>query len=276
MLLELWESIRKDAVNDRGAKSWETIMLPDDHPMEGHPHFFLVRCQALCSEQPRIGDLMSITYAHKIGPNSSFFATVEKGTIVKKISSNPAIDSRLLAKKKPGDTLIVTVNLRVIEKLCPRDDERKDTMHMQKVSSLHIFLRHVQVQASLVMSPLREIILRPEPSAVQLHTYNRLVGDNLNESQMSALMSVTETMIATRSAHPKIALLQGPPGTGKSHVIVQMILRIIRSGQERKLKLRILVCAPSNAAVDEIAGRLIEERDRTTTSSYLSNSDLLL
>ena len=206
-------------------------------------------------------------------PELPFLPLLKKVRLAR-ISSNTAIDST--PKREPSDTLPITVNLRVREKLCPRDDERKDTMHMQKVSSLHIFLRHVQVQASLVMSPLREIILRPEPSAFQLHTYNRLVGDNLNESQMSALMSVTETMIATRSAHPKIALLQGPPGTGKSHVIVQMILRIIRSGQERKLKLRILVCAPSNAAVDEIAGRLIEERDRTTTSSYLSNSDLLL
>lgn len=51
-------------------------------------------------------------------------------------------------------------------------------------------------------------------------------------------------------------------GTGKSHVIVEMVLRMIFMHYEKTNSLpRILICAPSNNAVDEIAFRLCKARD---------------
>ena len=152
MLHELWESVT-EGVNERGAKSWEMVMLPEaqDRPMEGHPHFVLVKCQALNHQQPRIADLMSITYTPLKGPSTCFFATVEKGTSVEKITPNTHMDSRLLGLKKPSQTVLLTVNLRVREKMRPRDEDRKYIMHMQKVSSLHTFLRHAKQHDLLVL-----------------------------------------------------------------------------------------------------------------------------
>ena len=53
-------------------------------------------------------------------------------------------------------------------------------------------------------------------------------------------------------------LIQGPPGTGKTSTICGILSCILRNN--RKLtedkKKRVLVCAPSNAAVDEIMIRL--------------------
>ena len=47
-----------------------------------------------------------------------------------------------------------------------------------------------------------------------------------------------------------LSLLQGPPGSGKSRVVVEAVRRAAAQGQ------RVLVCAPSNNAVDQLALRL--------------------
>ena len=48
-----------------------------------------------------------------------------------------------------------------------------------------------------------------------------------------------------------ILLIQGPPGTGKTHTITGIISMLMSSGAKK-----LLICAPSNAAVDEIVSRV--------------------
>lgn len=56
-----------------------------------------------------------------------------------------------------------------------------------------------------------------------------------------------------------IVLLQGPPGTGKTSTLMGLLSAqyeyLKRSGDNRK----IMICAPSNAAVDHIVKRLQKE-----------------
>lgn len=58
---------------------------------------------------------------------------------------------------------------------------------------------------------------------------------------------------AALSDKPKISLIHGPPGTGKSKVIVNIVAQILLEGPGTKM----LLCAPSNAAIDEIVLRLL-------------------
>lgn len=51
-------------------------------------------------------------------------------------------------------------------------------------------------------------------------------------------------------------LIQGPPGTGKTHTIKGIISMLSSCLQRNK---KILVCAPSNAAIDEIVTRIISK-----------------
>lgn len=53
-----------------------------------------------------------------------------------------------------------------------------------------------------------------------------------------------------------IVLIQGPPGTGKTRVITS-IIKMLLSDETVDQDVKIQVCAPSNAAVDEILTRLI-------------------
>ena len=75
----------------------------------------------------------------------------------------------------------------------------------------------------------------------------KFYNDNLNQSQKEAVefaLTVNE-----------IGLIHGPPGTGKTTTIVEIILQLVKLGK------KILVVAPSNIAVDNIAEKLIDFKD---------------
>jgi hypothetical protein len=81
------------------------------------------------------------------------------------------------------------------------------------------------------------------------HHYDATVArftERLNASQQHAV----QRFVATPEG---AVLLQGPPGTGKTTTIVQMLAALVSKGQ------RVLVCAPSNKAVQILAERFVEE-----------------
>ena len=65
----------------------------------------------------------------------------------------------------------------------------------------------------------------------------------LNDEQQAALS------LAERAED--LALVHGPPGTGKTTVLVEVIRRAVARGE------RVLACAPSNLAVDNLLERLV-------------------
>jgi ATP-dependent RNA/DNA helicase IGHMBP2 len=73
-----------------------------------------------------------------------------------------------------------------------------------------------------------------------------LYNTNLNQSQVDAIRYCLDCN--------ELGLIHGPPGTGKTTTVVELILQSINLGQ------KILVVAPSNIAVDNIAEKLIPFR----------------
>ncbi len=79
-------------------------------------------------------------------------------------------------------------------------------------------------------------------------------------------MSSSAKMATTDMRQPRVALIQGPPGTGKSTTITAMVLQILfrwrsaHPGDPNRFP-RILLTAPSNAAVDELVRRLLKIRE---------------
>ncbi len=67
----------------------------------------------------------------------------------------------------------------------------------------------------------------------------------LNESQNSALQKILHS--------PDVAFIHGPPGTGKTTTLVQGILHTV------KIEMQVLVCTPSNAAIDLLVEKLSEK-----------------
>ncbi|CCO30667.1 putative ATP-dependent helicase C29A10.10c [Rhizoctonia solani AG-1 IB] len=80
----------------------------------------------------------------------------------------------------------------------------------------------------------------------------------LNEPQAKAISASLSTK--------GFSLIQGPPGTGKTSTICGLTgsfvstarAALAASGEKEKEKRRLLICAPSNAAIDEVTKRLAD------------------
>lgn len=90
---------------------------------------------------------------------------------------------------------------------------------------------------------LREIMLGND--LAKFTSKGKQVNPHLNESQNEALNNILRAN--------DVAIIHGPPGTGKTTTLVQAVKETIKSENQ------VLVCAPSNAAVDLLAEKLSEE-----------------
>jgi ATP-dependent RNA/DNA helicase IGHMBP2 len=73
-------------------------------------------------------------------------------------------------------------------------------------------------------------------------------ADGLNAPQRAAV----EFALRARD----VALIHGPPGTGKTTTVVELICQAVRRGE------KVLACAPSNLAVDNMLERLVRRGER--------------
>ena len=81
-------------------------------------------------------------------------------------------------------------------------------------------------------------------STIKLASLN-FRNKNLNENQQQAVTAITQ--------NENITIVHGPPGTGKTTTLIEAIVQLIKAGE------KILVSAPSNTAVDNIAKGLIAQ-----------------
>lgn len=72
------------------------------------------------------------------------------------------------------------------------------------------------------------------------------INQGLNKSQIEAVEFAMNAK--------DLALIHGPPGTGKTTVVVEIICQAVKRG------LKVLACAASNIAIDNIAERLVSHK----------------
>ena len=94
------------------------------------------------------------------------------------------------------------------------------------------------------IAELKEILLGSAPAASGPRGAGAEAVDILNVSQQQALKKVLESR--------DVAFIHGPPGTGKTTTLVEAIRQTVKDEKQ------VLVCAPSNAAVDLLVDKLSE------------------
>lgn len=80
----------------------------------------------------------------------------------------------------------------------------------------------------------------PSASQNSQELYNPRLDDSQKEAVTFAL------------SQKEVAIIHGPPGTGKTTTVVEIILQAVKQG------LKVLCCAPSNVAVDNLVERLAQ------------------
>ena len=92
------------------------------------------------------------------------------------------------------------------------------------------------------LGQLRDLLLYDrEPSFRAIR--KPVASDMLNASQQKAV----EFALSAED----LAIIHGPPGTGKTTTVVELIRQAVANGE------RVLACAPSNTAVDNLLERLV-------------------
>ncbi|XP_069018253.1 DNA-binding protein SMUBP-2 [Embiotoca jacksoni] len=81
-----------------------------------------------------------------------------------------------------------------------------------------------------------------KPSSHSQPNEIKYVNSNLDDSQREA--------VSFGLSQRELAVIHGPPGTGKTTTVVEIILQAVKQGQ------KVLCCAPSNVAVDNLVERL--------------------
>ena len=81
----------------------------------------------------------------------------------------------------------------------------------------------------------------------------------LNDSQQQAVKAILQ--------NEDIIIVHGPPGTGKTTTLIEAIVKLIKNGE------KVLVSAPSNTAVDNIAKGLIQQNIRLLRVGNASKTD---
>jgi superfamily I DNA and/or RNA helicase len=98
------------------------------------------------------------------------------------------------------------------------------------------------------LAQLRDVLLGQRPPRFEESPGWNPLDDGLNDSQREA--------VRLALAAQDVAIIHGPPGTGKTRTIAELIRQAVARGE------KVLACAPSNLAVDNLLERLVRAGER--------------
>ncbi|MSQ92990.1 MAG: DNA-binding protein [Gemmataceae bacterium] len=141
------------------------------------------------------------------------------------------------------------MELRVALNEPPGDEERPasyrldlstdETARQRQIATLE----RVRTATRDRLAELRRILLGETAPAFKPETPLLPLDGSLNTSQQDAIRFALSAS--------DVAILHGPPGTGKTTAVIELIRQAVRRGQ------KVLACAPSNLAVDNLLERLL-------------------
>ncbi len=164
---------------------------------------------------------------------------------------SPVLLSPQQARKSEGWRGVVSQRTRQTIQVAlnsfPETDERLFRLDASHDEVARLRQRHALQRAQAAkanrQAELRDILLGEGPSRFHDETAVTMLDASLNDSQQAAVRFA----ISARD----VAIVHGPPGTGKTTTVVEIIRQLTQAGQ------KVLACAPSNMAVDNLFDRLL-------------------
>ena len=125
------------------------------------------------------------------------------------------------------------------------------------LSSLTSSLREYNAVLNLELSNFTGILQAKDlfnKSAPEDNSFNQKRTTFIQNIQRCSVFNMSQTDAILKAAEMRtkdILLIQGPPGTGKTHTILGLLSLFLINNDGK-----ILICAPSNTAIDEISARI--------------------
>eukprot|EP00300_Choanocystis_sp_HF-7_P016710 c19503_g1_i4.p1 GENE.c19503_g1_i4~~c19503_g1_i4.p1 ORF type:complete len:774 (-),score=164.69 c19503_g1_i4:67-2388(-) len=240
----------------------------------------LISCDAVCLAQTELCDndvLYLSTQRHACGGQ----ALLDEIQDDKCHSLALVHVKRIREREGPGQLVTLTMYLPINRERPKKLRDRlvpHQVLFGMRVTTFSTMLREYSAVLSLPAFPLSDHVLSASPlhpipsTSPQLPKSLDFLRASYNDVQLDAIVRCCS------GTQRGIRMIQGPPGTGKTHVILGLLAALLRLSNQRDAsaimpgkslasrsqantapfkRKRILVCAPSNAAVDEIAVRLV-------------------
>lgn len=109
-------------------------------------------------------------------------------------------------------------------------------------------LKRAEAASGGRLAHLRDVLLKIRPHRFDEPAPMAALDAALNPSQVAAV----KFALSARD----VVIIHGPPGTGKTTTVVELIRQAVARGQ------KVLACAPSNLAVDNLLERLVRAGER--------------
>ncbi|GLJ34038.1 hypothetical protein SUGI_0684590 [Cryptomeria japonica] len=134
--------------------------------------------------------------------------------------------------------------------------------------ALHAHLQEEEIDLTMLKKAIylkdrNEASAKVKEDDLEKFRSKHFMSHNLNDSQISAVIQVVNAVESKLSSD--IKLIQGPPGTGKTSMLISLLSILSHK------RFRVIVCAPTNAAISEVATRFI--RTVTSPSGSCPNED---
>ncbi|GAA98737.1 uncharacterized protein L969DRAFT_14904 [Mixia osmundae IAM 14324] len=163
--------------------------------------------------------------------------------------------AKVVSTKRQGAALNVTFRCSPRNTTgCRAQMTPQSSWHVRKLTGLGTTIREYIALQSLPYYELAEDVLRgrlKQKVAARSDTVDAIARKHqVNQPQAFAIAAALDAEGFT--------LIQGPPGTGKTKTIIGLVGAFLarRKPSDGLPSEKLLICAPSNAAIDEIAARL--------------------
>lgn len=180
-------------------------------------------------------------------------------------SETPSVLLEHLAGNQSRNKLLLNITLKT--KLSPMDLRKDAIFKMTLITKFQKYVHPFEALANIANNPLGQTLISPRRMLCTLPEmdpdFRITTGQGLikyNQEQREAIVRVTKACL-TKPTTPTVALIYGPPGTGKTSVIRGIISELINGANVTdETRPLVLLCAPSNNAIDENIRCLMERR----------------
>ena len=229
-----WQ-IDDGAENGRGASEvWVRLVEPEDRPNEPETTFR----EFLADDVREVYEVAEAEPARGGRSRSDGRLDFSKGSRIAVLDRDPETDRLLLGRRPEGPGLMLRPNTW--------------PLHCQ-IQALRVLQNAPSVE-HLPLLRLFESVGHTTWPTVRCHPIGEAEWMVLTDGERPGT-DEQRRFVEVALATPDFAFLEGPPGSGKTTAICELVLQLVREGK------RVLLCASTHVAVDNVLERVMDERN---------------